>query len=148
MSVDDVVAETYLVAWRRFDQVPEDPSKALFWLYRVALYATKNSCRGDRRRQVLRDRLRSTTPTHGSPNLSAGPLEDETDQLASAFASLSEDDRTVLLLAAWEGLTGPALATVLECSVGAATTRLSRARSRFKLAVDGPDDHELEVGEP
>lgn len=144
-AVDDVVSETFLVAWRRFAQVPADQSEALLWLYRVAQYGVLNTVRGDRRRQALRDRLRAAVPAVTSDGCRLVVLDQESDLLASAFAALREDDRTVLLLAAWEGLTGHELAVVLGCSDGAAATRLSRARSRFAAAVDAFDDHpELE----
>lgn len=62
------------------------------------------------------------------------------DDEVTAFTSLREDDRKVLILAAWEGLTGRELAVALGCSDAAATTRLSRARSRLAASADAFDD--------
>lgn len=134
-AVDDVVADTYLVAWRRLEQVPQDNGEALLWLYRVAQYGVLNVRRGVRRRLALRARLRATTPTVALGADRIVELDDEADLLAHAFASLTEDDRSILLLAAWEGLSGERLASVLDISPTAATTRLSRARARFEAAV-------------
>jgi len=138
-AVDDVVSETFLVAWRRFEQVPADEGEALLWLYRVAQYGVLNAQRGERRRRALRERLRAAIPAVSHDGHRLVVLDDESETLASAFATLPEDDRTVLLLAAWEGLTGGALATVLGCSAGAAGARLSRARGRFAEAVELAD---------
>lgn len=59
-------------------------------------------------------------------------------ELVTAFRSLSEADREVLRLAAWEGLTVAAIGQVLGCSAVAAKARLHRARQRLsrKLGAD------------
>lgn len=54
-DVDEVVAETFLVAWRRIDDVPAYP---LPWLLGVARGVSANSRRAARRRDALADRLR------------------------------------------------------------------------------------------
>lgn len=136
-SADDVVSETFLVAWRRFEQVPADASEALLWLYRVAQYGVLNAERGQRRRAALRDRLRITVPVTALDGQRVVGLDDEAESLAVAFASLPEADRTILLLSAWEGLRPGQTGTVLGCSAAAAATRLSRARARFEAAVLG-----------
>jgi len=139
-SADDVVSETFVVAWRRFEQVPADPSEALLWLYRVAQYGVLNAERGMRRRATLRDRLRTTVPVTALDGQRVVALDDEAESLARAFATLPEDDRTILLLSAWEGLRPAQIASVLGCSSGAAATRLSRARTRFEQAVSSGDE--------
>lgn len=139
-SADDVVSETFLVAWRRFEQVPADPSEALVWLYRVAQYGVLNAARSQRRRVALRDRIRTTVPATALDGQHVVVLDDEAESLAIAFATLPEDDRTILLLSAWEGLRPGQIGIVLGCSAGAAATRLSRARTRFEDAVSGGDE--------
>jgi len=136
-SADDVVSETFLVAWRRFEQVPADSSEALLWLYRVAQYGVLNAERSQRRRVALRDRLRITVPVTALDGQRVVVLDEEAESLALAFATLPEVDRTILLLSAWEGLRPGQIATVLGCSAGAAATRLSRAGTRFEHAVAG-----------
>lgn len=138
-AVDDVVSETFFVAWRRLEQVPRDQREALLWLYRVAQYGVLNAYRSERRRQALRERLRESVRSTATDGHRIVVLDDESEILASAFATLAEGDRTLLLLAAWEGLAGSELATVLGCSEGAAATRLSRARKRLAEAVDAAD---------
>jgi RNA polymerase sigma-70 factor (ECF subfamily) len=145
-AVDDVVSETYLVAWRRFEQVPVNDAEALLWLYRVAQYGVLNAERGARRRLALRQRVREATAAGSGDSDRVMVLDEETEVLAAAFATLTQEERTILLLAAWEGLTGRALAVVLGCSAGAAATRLSRARSRFAEAVRAAELLEEERG--
>jgi len=53
-TADDVVAEVFVVCWRRLDEVPVDP---LPWLLGVARRVLSTQRRGERRRGALRDRL-------------------------------------------------------------------------------------------
>src|SRR4051812_33061810 len=57
----DVVAETFLVAWRRLDSVPPG-DEARLWLYGVARRQLANQRRGQLRRSRLADRLRAELP--------------------------------------------------------------------------------------
>ena len=54
---DDIAAETFLVAWRRLDDVPTRPGEALPWLYAVARHTLLNAARSDRRREALAVRI-------------------------------------------------------------------------------------------
>ncbi len=56
-SAEDVLAETFLVAWRRSEQIPDDP---LPWLLGVARRVLANQRRGELRRDALLGRLRAT----------------------------------------------------------------------------------------
>lgn len=62
-----------------------------------------------------------------------------TDAVATALAALSERDREVLRLAAWEELDGTELAEALGCSAGTAKVRLHRARQRLARLLSGTD---------
>lgn len=133
----DVVAETFLAAWRNLDDLPPRP---LPWLYRTANFAVANQRRTLARRGRLHDRARLLLPgsdvAHDHSELIAADME-----LAAAFRSLSEADREVLRLAAWEGLAVAAIGTVLGCSAVAAKARLYRARQRLSRKL-GADRHE------
>ncbi len=122
----DVVAETFLVAWRRLDSVPAG-HEARLWLFGTARLVLSNHRRADHRRERLAERL--------SFELVRFPAEpdDVLDTLTDrkAFSLLSESDQEILRLSAWEGLESSDLATVLGCSRGAAKVRLSRARHRL-----------------
>jgi RNA polymerase sigma-70 factor (ECF subfamily) len=132
----EVVAETFLVAWRRLDDIP---GVAIPWLYRVALYEIANL----RRRQAKAVRLHHALCEGGS----GAPREDEAGDLtelarsvALAFANLKPRDQEILRLAAWEQLSSSEGAAVLRCSVPAYRMRLHRARIRL-AAASGAREH-------
>jgi RNA polymerase sigma factor (sigma-70 family) len=129
-DASDVVAETFLTAWRRLDDVPPG-DQARLWLYGVARNVLANYRRGERRRCELSDRLRL--------DLAAGYRDPEyTGDLAAlraAFGRLAGADRDLLSLAAWEGLDHGELADVLGCSRNAVRIRLHRARARLAAAL-------------
>jgi RNA polymerase sigma-70 factor (ECF subfamily) len=122
----EIVAETFLVAWRRFDDIP---TPAAPWLYRVALYEIANL----RRREAKSFRLHHTLAQNH-----VGGTEHEPDgagelarAVADAFETLSPRDQEILRLAAWDHLSAAEGAAVLGCSVSAYRMRLHRARSRL-----------------
>ena len=125
---DDVVAETFLVAWRRLDDVP---ATARPWLIGVARNVRLNLRRGVKRQQAVAERLVNATPVTGTEDVWR-----EADVVRAALATLSDRDREVLLLAIWDELDRSAIAEVLDCTQGNVSLRLHRARRRFAAAVD------------
>jgi RNA polymerase sigma-70 factor, ECF subfamily len=122
---DDVVAETFLVAWRRLDDVPADAAP---WLYGVARRVLANERRASGRRAALVERLTFEPSPAAAADASSGALED-------ALAALTEREREALKLVAWEGLTAGQAAQVAGCSHTAMRVRLHRARRRFAAAL-------------
>lgn len=131
----DVVAETFLTAWRRFGQAPEGPELRL-WLYGIARRVLANQLRGQRRRERLSARLRSIEP---ASTAECAPAPAATGAISRAFRRLSDADREVLTLVGGEGLAPSEIARVLGCGPVAARVRLHRARARFarELAAEG-----------
>ncbi|HSS43392.1 MAG TPA: RNA polymerase sigma factor [Solirubrobacterales bacterium] len=126
----DVAAETFLVAWRRLEDVPAG-AQARLWLYGVARRTLANQRRGERRRERLGERLRADlVPALAEPPEPLGP-----DVLA-ALERLGAEDREILRLSAWEELSPSELATVLGTSAVAARSRLHRARRRLRRALE------------
>jgi RNA polymerase sigma-70 factor (ECF subfamily) len=146
----DVVAETFLVAWRRRHEMPAG-AEARLWLYGVARRVLANHHRAGLRRKKLGERLRQEI----SATVVADPGSDVPSRLAvrAALARLGALDREVLMLTVWEGLEPREAATVLRISPAAVRTRLSRARARLRgivgndLAPPGhvPDDMDAPV---
>jgi RNA polymerase sigma-70 factor (ECF subfamily) len=134
----DVVAETFLAAWSNLDDLPPQP---LAWLYRTAHFMVANQRRALARRGRLDDRARLFAGGDISGDHSELIVADM--ELAAAFRSLSDADREVLRLAAWEGLTVAAIGTVMGCSAVAAKARLYRARQRLARRL-GAQLHELQ----
>ena len=141
----DVVAETFLVAWRRGRELPAD-DEARLWLYGVARRVLANHHRGGVRRERLGDRLRQRI----TAVVAADPGTEVAERLTvqAALARLGELDREVLTLTVWEGLQPREVAAVLQVSPDAVRTRLSRARARLREIVGadlGPPGHVLDV---
>jgi RNA polymerase sigma-70 factor (ECF subfamily) len=119
---DDVVAETFLVAWRRLEDVPPEPKG---WLLAVARRVLANQRRATARRAALTAHAASAM----SPKADAGEGD---ARVLRALAKLSERDRDLLLLSAWDGLTAAEIAAAVGCSRAAAKVRLHRARRRLQ----------------
>lgn len=124
----DVVAETFLVAWRRLDEVPSD-ARARLWLFGVARRVIANRHRAERRRTRLGERLAESLHTE----LATQPAPaGEAAEVMRAMGGLGDDDRELLLLVAWEELSPGEAAKVLGISSLAARSRLHRARRRLR----------------
>lgn len=128
----DVVAETFLVAWRRVADVPPGDAARL-WLYGVARRTLSNQARSERRRERLAERLRQELPAA----LAAVPAPAAEGQSAvlTALRQLEETDREILLLAGWERLEAGEIAAVLGITGVAARARLHRARRRLRARL-------------
>ncbi|MDX6596951.1 MAG: hypothetical protein QOE87_838, partial [Gaiellales bacterium] len=97
-DAEDIVAETFLVAWRRFGEAPADLRP---WLFGVARHVLRHHYRATQRRDALSARLASALARLGhEPGADAG-------WLAEALPQLSESDRDILTLTAWEGFQTP-----------------------------------------
>jgi RNA polymerase sigma factor (sigma-70 family) len=128
----DVVAETFAIAWRRIGDVPPgDDARA--WLLGVARRVLANQRRGVRRRARLDERLRHEL--HAALP-AVRHADDVTDTVRRALATLPEQDREVLLLSGWEGLTPAEIAHVCDIPDATARTRLHRARGRLRAALE------------
>ncbi|MFB7419404.1 RNA polymerase sigma factor [Streptomyces sp. NPDC056210] len=124
---DDVVAEVFLTAWRRLDELPRDA--ALPWLYATARKILANTRRAEQRRQALAE-----TAARERQSISSDPAEDVVGMqaVAMAFDALSESDREVLRLALWEELSARQAAAVIGCTSATFHVRLHRARKRLR----------------
>jgi RNA polymerase sigma-70 factor, ECF subfamily len=135
----DVLAETFLVAWRRLDDVPPG-DEARLWLYGVARRTLANQARSERRRERLAERLRHELPA--AVAAVAPPTGAAESALLAALRELEEADREILLLAGWERLEPGEIAAVLGITGVAARARLRRARRRLRARLEseaGPD---------
>lgn len=126
-DAEDLAADVLVTAWRRRDDVPREA--VLPWLYRTAGYTLANYRRKHAALPVEEVPEPERVPRVGEdPELSA--IFD--DEVRGALASVSERDRQILLLHAWEGLDGAEIAQVLGISRSGADAALSRARKRLR----------------
>lgn len=131
----DVVAETYLIAWRKLDSLPQG-GEARLWLFGVARNVILRGATRQHALQAVVDRLSLELRE-------AGPIAEQADDgrarvLRSALAALPEQQREVLLLTAWEGLTPREVAAATGAPVNLVRVRLHRARSRLKHELTKP----------
>jgi RNA polymerase sigma-70 factor, ECF subfamily len=122
---DEVAADVFMVAWRRLDDMPDD---SLPWLLGVARRCRLAAERSERRQRDVATRIAAETTDDGSPELADGAL-------AAALARLTEADRELLLLIAWEGLDASQAGIVLGVRRGSVYMRLHRARRRLAAAL-------------
>lgn len=128
----DLLAETFLVAWRRVDAVP-DGDAARFWLFGVARNTLRNHRRSSRTAHDLAAALRDV--------LARTPQPDPDSALAlsvrAALDGLNPPDREVMMLAVYEELTPTEIAQVTGRSAASVRVRLHRARRRVAEQLDG-----------
>lgn len=128
----DVVAETFLHAWRRWDELPDPP---IGWLLGTARKLIANRVRGAVRHRALVDRMAMLDAV-------AGDLADHGDgeltrrEALDGLAALPADQREALLLVAWDGLSTDQAALALGVRPATFRKRLSRARAA--LSETGP----------
>lgn len=126
-GVDDVVSEVFLTAWRRHGEIPEDP---LPWLLNISRGVVANRRRSQGRGAALLERLTREEVA------SVAARSAEVDfGVADALAQMSAVDQELLLLFAWEGLSGSQLAAAVGAPRATVAMRLSRARRRLARAL-------------
>lgn len=130
-DAQDVVAETFTIAWRRVAEVP-DGDAALPWLYGVARRVLANQRRGNRRRDDLSTRLRSRHSEPVDTEVESEVLaSEERRTVLAALSRLRDSDQEILRLAVWEELPHREIAQVVGCSETSVAVRLHRARTRL-----------------
>lgn len=132
-TAQDVLADAFLVIWRRLDDVPDEA--ALPWCYAVARNCLHNEQRSVRRQRLLVGRIARTSPT---PEVATSP-ELPDPALHEALARLRPQDRELIALWAWEDLSPADIAVVLGITVNAVNIRLHRARRRLAALLTTPE---------
>jgi RNA polymerase sigma factor (sigma-70 family) len=124
----DAVADTFLAAWRRLDELPEDP---LPWL----IGATRKTLANQRRSSMRQRRVAARLAELPVERATEDDRSEDAAAARAALARLRERDREALTLIAWEGLAPSQAARSLGCSAVAFRVRLHRARGRFDRAL-------------
>ncbi|WP_283134988.1 RNA polymerase sigma factor [Rhizohabitans arisaemae] len=138
---DDVVAETFLAAFRRLRHYDTAHRDARPWLYGIAANLI-----GKHRRTEVRaylalartgaDEVAESYADRVEARVSASAVHRE---LAEALAVLSPEDREVLLMVAWADFSYEEVAQALGIPVGTVRSRLHRARKKTRAALGGAD---------
>lgn len=139
-AAEEATNDAFLVAWKKFHQLPADP---LPWL----LVATRNALSEQRRRDVRQITLASEVAATLDVGAATSPGADhdvvERITVLTALDSLSGQDRETLMLTVWDGLPYRQAAEVSGCSTAAFAVRHHRARRRLEAALDAHDDAAL-----
>lgn len=128
-EADDATADVFAVAWRRLDSVEWETVRP--WLYGIARRVLANRFRTGRRQRSLLGRVKGLAPVADEAADVQVVRRAGDQEVVDAVSGMRAADREVLLLAAWEGLTGPEIAASLGISVSAAEQRLHRAKRRL-----------------
>jgi RNA polymerase sigma factor (sigma-70 family) len=138
-EADDIVAETFLLAFRQRDSYDQTRADARPWLYGIA-----TNLIGRHRRAEIR-LYRALARTGADPVMES--FTDRVDErvsastasrrLAAALSRLPEEHRDTLLLVAWGDLSYEEAATALGIPIGTVRSRMSRARSKLRRALGG-----------
>jgi RNA polymerase sigma-70 factor (ECF subfamily) len=129
----DVVAEVFLVAWRRRPDVPAEDAARL-WLFGVAKGVLANQHRGDLRRVRLAERLRAELGA-GPGAARPSPPDPAAERVTEAMGTLPDGDRELLQLAVWDELSPSEIAALEGIPAATVRSRLHRARTRLRVAL-------------
>ncbi|MEV6301151.1 sigma-70 family RNA polymerase sigma factor [Actinoplanes sp. NPDC051861] len=130
---DEVVAESFLVAWRRLTELP--PAAPLPWLLAVARNVVSERFRAEERQQAVAAEMRAWISDEALIVDDVADGVAERADVLTALGTLSDDDRELLTLVAWHGLTPREAGRVLGCSPAAYYVRLHRARRHLAQAI-------------
>jgi RNA polymerase sigma factor (sigma-70 family) len=134
-DADDACAETFLVVWRRIDEIPPAP-KTLLCLYGIARKVLSNQSRAFHRRGRLHNKL---------TNLGMAPVADplhvvvqsaEDKLVTDAVGKLKPTDREIVMLDVWEDLSRAEIAEVLGMSRSAVDQRIHRAYRKLARTLE------------
>ncbi|GIF75287.1 RNA polymerase sigma factor [Asanoa siamensis] len=130
---DDVVADVFLVAWRRFAAIPR--AAPLPWLLAVARNVIRERFREEVRRHAVTAEMQAWLETTDEIVADVADGVAERAAVLTALTRLSEEDRELLTLIAWNGLSPGQAARVLGCSTATYFVRLHRARKRLTAGI-------------
>ncbi|MDQ2812587.1 MAG: RNA polymerase sigma factor [Actinomycetota bacterium] len=138
---DDLVAETFLAAFAKRDRYDLGHADARPWLYGIAANLIGQHHRDEARQYRIRQAAAAQPEVPGHADRVAADVTAQAVRavLEGALAALSDGDRDVLLLIAWEQLTYQEVSRALDIPVGTVQSRLHRARKKTRQVLAGTD---------
>jgi RNA polymerase sigma-70 factor, ECF subfamily len=131
----DIFGETYLTAWRKRRQLPQDPEGARRWLFVIARNTLLNHYSSTRRRRAFTAALRDELRT-----MDAGASTEQQLEVREAIASLSPEQAELVRLIHWEGFGVADAGAILGLGASTARSRYAAARAQLHrllaLSVD------------
>ena len=148
-AAEDLMAATFLEAWRKRDQVQISVDSLRPWLLGVANNLLRNERRSNRRREAALRRVRLDLPHEIFEEDVAAKIDDEQrmQQILQLLSQMSVQDQEVIALVLWSGLTYDEAAVALAVPVGTVKSRAARAKKKLtELAgATGHSDSETDA---
>lgn len=137
-DAQDIAQDALVQALLKLDRFRRD-SAFFTWLYRIAFNRAVSLSR-KRRERVSLDGLQAdggleAKSTTNQPEQEALACE-RAELVHQALATLAEDHRQVLVLREFDGLDYEQIAAIIETPVGTVRSRLFRARSQLREALE------------
>ncbi len=133
-EAEDAVQEALVMAWRELPRL-RDPERFEAWLRRLLVNACRDAGRRQRRIHLLRTSVSMDEPT----GVDGWHMIEETDRLGRAFDRLPVEQRTVLVLEHYLGLSGPEIAAAVGIPLGTVKSRTRYATRAMRAALEADD---------
>lgn len=131
-DAENVTAEIFTTAWRRFAQLPEMEAERRLWLYGIARNVLANHRRSVSRSLHLNERALGLAPEHSGASDEWVDDASDLSTVVGALNLLGATDRELLMLSLWEELKNPQIAVVMGISVANVAVRIHRAKWRLR----------------
>jgi RNA polymerase sigma-70 factor (ECF subfamily) len=137
---EDALQQTFVTIW---DELPRlrDPDRFEAWTYRLIVRTSIAQAKRERRGgpviQLLPDDQLAGTASYGARDEIAAVAD--RDQVQRGFRRLKPDQRAILVLQHYVGLSLAEIADVLGIPVGTAGSRLHYAARALRAAIDADD---------
>jgi RNA polymerase sigma-70 factor (ECF subfamily) len=133
-DAEDACAETFLVVWRRIDEIPLAP-KTLPCLYGIAHKTLSNQTRAFYRRGRLHAKLTNLGLTPAADPILVVVQSADDRVVTDAVRRLKAIDREIVMLDVWEGLSRTEIADVMGMTRAAVDQRIYRAYQKLSRAL-------------
>ena len=131
----DACSETFLVAWRKLDELPPPP-ETLPYLYGIARKVVSNHARSLRRRVRLDARLSSLGVSPVADPSAVVVQNSQHREVIAAVRRLKPTDREIVMLFAWEDLPRETIAEMMGMTRSAIDQRIHRANQRLARILE------------
>jgi RNA polymerase sigma-70 factor (ECF subfamily) len=145
-DAEDACAETFLVVWRRIEEIPPDP-RTLLALYGIARRVLSNQSRSFHRRGRLHTKLNSLGVAPVADPLHVVVQSADDRVVHDAVHRLKPTDREIVMLDVWEDLSRAEIAEVMGMTRSAIDQRIHRAYQKLARSLE-PVIETRSIGSP
>jgi RNA polymerase sigma factor (sigma-70 family) len=134
-AADELTGDVFVAAFAQRARFDTSRGTVVAWLYGIAANLTRARLRREGRAYRALKRFEShDVPTASPIDEAVAALDHEQDlvRVREALVALSDQDRELILLVAWEELSYAEVAEVVGVPIGTVRSRLSRARQRLR----------------